>query len=97
MLHECSQWQACQFAGRILSIEPPERVDDDLRGVLGELANMIGGNAKSEKPTGVRLSMPTIVDGSHSGLHFCESKVRQRLSLQCADGIFWVLVFEKDS
>ena len=97
VLLECSQWQACQFAGRILSMAPPEEVNDDVRDVLGELANMIGGNMKSEMPTGVRLSMPTVVAGSHSGLHFCGSKVRQSLSFQCADGIFWVFVFAKDT
>ena len=96
LLLECSSWQACQFAGRILSIDPPEKVDDDVRDVLGELANMIGGNMKSEKPTGVRLSMPTVVDGSHRGVHFCGSKVQQGLSFRCADGDFWVFVFEKD-
>jgi CheY-specific phosphatase CheX len=97
VLLECSQWQACQFAGRILSVEPPEKVDDDVRDVLGELANMIGGNLKSEKPGAVRLSMPTVVDGSHSGLHFCGSKAQQGLSFQCTDGNFWVFVFEKDT
>jgi CheY-specific phosphatase CheX len=54
-------------------------VDDDVRDVLGELANMMDGNIKSEMTTGVRLSMPTMVDGSHAGLHFCGSKVQERL------------------
>jgi len=97
LLLECSQWQACQFAGRILSMEPPEDVNDDVRDVLGELANMIGGNLKAEMPAGGRLSMPTVVDGSHSGLRFCGSKVRHRLSFQCADGHFWVFVLAKDA
>ena len=97
VLFECSQWQACQFTGRILAMEPPEEVNDDVRDVLGELANMIGGNMKSGMPTGVRLSMPTVVDGSHTGLHFCGSRVRQRLSFQCADGNFWVFVLAKDT
>jgi len=97
VLLECSQWQARQFAGRILSSEPPEEVDDDVLDVLGELANMIGGAVKSEGPVGSRLSMPTVVDGSHSGVRFCGSKSRLSLSFQCAEGIFWVFVFAKDT
>jgi chemotaxis protein CheX len=96
VLFECNQWQACQFAGRILSVDPPESVDDDVRDVLGELANMIGGNIKSEMPKGLRLSMPTVVDGSHVGLRFCGSKVRQTLSFECSEGAFWVFVQEKE-
>jgi CheY-specific phosphatase CheX len=44
---ECTQSQACQFAGRFLASEPPDAVDDDVRDALGELVNMIGGNVKS--------------------------------------------------
>src|SRR5580704_15397225 len=36
--------QACQFAGRFVGIPAPESVDDDVRDVLGELANMVAGN-----------------------------------------------------
>ena len=58
---ECNPRQACQFAGLILCMEPPETADDDVRDVLGELANMIGGNMKSGMSTGVRLSMPSVM------------------------------------
>ncbi len=46
VLLECDRRQACRFAGRFLSMDPPETVDDVVRDVLGELANMIGGNLK---------------------------------------------------
>jgi hypothetical protein len=46
LLLECDRRQACQFAGRFLSMDPPEAVTDDVRDVLGELANMIGGKRK---------------------------------------------------
>src|SRR5579859_4240461 len=38
--------QACEFAGSFLGMPPPVAVDDDVRDVLGELANMIAGNLK---------------------------------------------------
>ena len=89
---ECSREQACQFAGRILSMDPPESVDDDVRDVLGELANMIGGNLKSNFTHQVQLSMPSVMDGSDYDLRICGSEVRERSGFQCADGIFWVSV-----
>jgi chemotaxis protein CheX len=46
VLLECDRRQACRFAGRFLSMDPSDTVDDVVRDVLGELANMIGGNLK---------------------------------------------------
>jgi len=92
---ECSRHQACLFAGRILAMDPPATVDDDVRDVLGELANMIGGNMKCGMTSGVRLSMPTVLDGSDYELHVCGSQLSERLTFQCADGQFWITVLSK--
>jgi len=85
LLFECDRQQACQFAGRFLSMDPPEAVTDDVRDVLGELANMIGGNMKSAVATGLSLSMPSVTDGSDYGLQVCGSQVQDRLAFDCAD------------
>jgi chemotaxis protein CheX len=90
VLLECNRRQACQFAGRFLSMAPPDTVNDDVRDVLGELANMIGGNMKCALTTGLTLSMPSVTDGSDYGLRVCGSKVQDRLAFQCAEGPFWV-------
>jgi len=90
VLLECNSRQACQFAGRILAMDPPESVDDDVRDVLGELANMIGGNTKCVMAPGVRLSMPTVMEGRDYDLRICGSQVQERLAFECADGHFWV-------
>lgn len=90
LLFECGRGQACQFAGRFLSMDPPEEVTDDVRDVLGELANMIGGNIKSALAAGLSLSMPSVTDGSDYGLRVCGSKVQDRLAFDCDDGPFWV-------
>ena len=89
---ECTPPQACQFAGRILCMDPPETADDDVRDVLGELANMIGGNMKSGMSTGVRLSMPSVMNGRDYDVRVCGSEVEERLAFQCEDGNFWVTV-----
>ena len=92
VLLECSRSQACRFAGRFLSMDPPDTVDDDVRDVLGELANMIGGNLKCVLTRGIRLSMPSVVDGSDYSMRVCGAEVRERIALGCDDGPFWVTV-----
>jgi len=87
---ECNRWQACRFAGRFLSTDPPDAVNDDVRDLLGELANMIGGNMKCAVVAGLSLSMPTVTDGSDYGMRFLGREVHNRLGFECAEGPFWV-------
>src|SRR5690348_16504260 len=83
VLVECDACQACRFAGRFLSMDPPEAVDDVVRDVMGELANMIGGNLKCVLTAGIRLSMPSVVDGGDYSLRVCGAEVQERLCLRC--------------
>jgi chemotaxis protein CheX len=92
VLLECNQRQACGFAGHFLSMNPPEAVDDVVRDVLGELVNMIGGNLKCVLTRGIRLSMPSVVDGSQYSLRVCGVECEERLAFQCAEGLFWITV-----
>jgi len=92
VLFQCNRRQACQFAGRILSMDSPQAVDDDVRDVLGELANMIGGNMKSGMGDGVRLSMPMVMEGNDYDLRACGSQILERLAFHSAEGHFWVTV-----
>src|ERR1035441_5371457 len=79
VLLECDRRQACRFAGRFLSMDPPDTVDDVVRDLLGELANMIGGNLKCVLTPGIRLSMPSIVDGSDYSLRVRGAEPGERL------------------
>jgi chemotaxis protein CheX len=97
VLVECGRELACRFAGRFLSIDPPDAVDDVVRDVLGELANMIGGNLKCVLTRGIRLSMPSIVDGSDYSLRVCGAEIRERLAFRFAEGPFWVTVLATPS
>jgi chemotaxis protein CheX len=89
LLFECNRWEACRFTGRFLSMEPPDTVNDDVRDVLGELANMIGGNIKCAVASGLKLSMPSVTDGSDYGVRIFGSKFH-RLGFECEEGPFWV-------
>ena len=95
VLLECNRRQACSFAARFLSMDLTDTVDDNVRDVLGELANMIGGNLKSVLTPGIRLSMPSVVDGDYS-LRVCGAAVRKRLAFQCTEGLFWVTIMTFD-
>lgn len=50
VIFHCLPRQACEFAGRFLDTDPPQEVNNDVRDVLGELANMIAGNRWSKRP-----------------------------------------------
>jgi chemotaxis protein CheX len=92
LLLEVDRGQACRLAGRFLSIDTPATVDNDVRDVLGELANMIGGNLKCVLTKGIRLSMPSVVDGNDYSLRVCGAKIAEQLAFECAEGPFWVTV-----
>jgi chemotaxis protein CheX len=100
VLLECSRRQARRFAARFLSTShdvgldegnPGGPVDDVTRDVLGEVANMIGGNLKCVLARGTRLSMPSVVDGDY-GLRVCGAGAPERLSFESTEGCFWVAV-----
>lgn len=93
---ECDRKQACTFAARFLSMDRPETVDDVVRDVLGELANMIGGNLKCVLAGGIRLSMPCVVDGADHSVRVCRAGVRERLVFECAEGVFSVAVLREE-
>jgi chemotaxis protein CheX len=92
---ECSRDQACEFAGHFLSMEAPKAMDDDVRDVLGELANIIGGNIKSAMATNDRLSMPSVIDGSNYEFRICGSEVQNKIAFSFSGGHFWVSLIEK--
>jgi chemotaxis protein CheX len=92
VLVECDHGQACRFAGRFLSMNPPHTVDDVVRDVLGELANMIGGNLKCVLTRGIKLSMPSVVDGSDYSVRVCGAEIRDRFAFACPEGTFWITI-----
>ena len=89
---ECDSRQACRFAGCFLSMDPPEEADDVVRDVLGELANMIGGNLKCLLVNGMQLSPPSVTGAITDALPECDAHVRERIALRCEDGLIWLTV-----
>jgi len=93
-LVECDAPQACQFAVRFMGIEMPATVDDDVRDVMGELANMVAGNLKSLLPRGVDLSMPCVVEGSDYSVRVCGVNAVERMTFASAAGVFRITLIE---
>ena len=57
-------------AERLLGMRP-EKIDDDVRDMLGELANMIGGNAKERMgDCEIVLGLPTVISGKGHEVSF---------------------------
>jgi len=94
LLFECTHKQAFLFTSRLMSIEPPEFVNDDVRDAVGELANMIAGNLKPLLPPGLSLSMPTIVEGTDYAVRILGGSLAEMLAFRCPAGLFWVTLIE---
>lgn len=92
LLH-CLEEQAREFAARFLGMPPPESVDDDVRDVLGELANMIAGNLKCTLRPGIRLSIPSVVNGSIPSLRDAGNVICE-LGFNTEGGPFWLCALE---
>ncbi|GAA2647767.1 chemotaxis protein CheX [Paractinoplanes durhamensis] len=60
LVYACSTLAARRAAAAFLAMEPDEVSEDDLSDVLGELANIVGGNVKAMLPPGALLSLPQV-------------------------------------
>ena len=93
LLVECSRQQAMEWAARLMSLEPPVGLDDARDG-LGELTNVVAGNLKPLLPTGVGLSMPSVVQGSDYTLRICGGNLSETLCFEDRLGPFRITLVE---
>lgn len=66
----CSQGAARRATAAFLATEPDEVATEDISDVLGELANILGGNVKAMLPQGCFLSLPTVVLAPQTASYF---------------------------
>jgi chemotaxis protein CheX len=85
---------ACRITSAIMRVPLPDAFNDDVADAMGELANVIGGNLKALLPTGVILSMPTVVEGNRYSVRVCGGNSVTRLAFAGPDGIFFVTFVE---
>lgn len=94
---ECGLKESFLFASRMVGIDAPTELNDDVRDALGELANMVGGNLKSVLPGGVELSLPSVIWGSHYTVGICHAGTAQRWVFSGPEVTFGVVVVEVSS
>jgi chemotaxis protein CheX len=61
IVYASSTAAARQAAAAFMAMEPDEVSQEDISDVLGELANIVGGNVKAMLPPGCFLSLPQVV------------------------------------
>jgi chemotaxis protein CheX len=91
---ECTHEQIFEYTKRLLGIDLPSRVNEDVCDAFGELANMIGGNLKAVLPPTVQLSMPSVVRGVDYAMRICKTAQACRLAFNSEKGVFWVTLVE---
>jgi CheY-specific phosphatase CheX len=93
-LVECPPTVACRLAARLMGIEEPANINDDVLDSLGEMANMVGGNLKALLPAGVDISLPSVVRGVDYALRICRGSFATQLAFQSEAGVFWISLLE---
>ncbi len=87
---ECDLPQAREFTRRYLS---SSAVSDEVTAdLLGELANMIGGNWKCVLGRGLHLSAPEVAAGDFAEWSAGAGRVVEQLSFFSPEGVFWVTI-----
>jgi chemotaxis protein CheX len=82
------------FTSRMLGMDMPDRVDDDVIDAMGELVNMVGGNLKTILPPGVNLSLPSVVIGTEYTVRVCGGHLVNRWMFGGELGRFWASIIE---
>ena len=69
LVYASSTAAARKAAAAFLAMEVDEVAEEDVADVLGELANIVGGNVKAMLPNGCFLSLPTVIMASDTASH----------------------------
>ena len=91
---ECTPEQTFEYTRRLLGVDLPTEVNEDVCDAFGELANMIGGNLKAVLPPVVQLSMPSVVKGVDYAMRICHAVPACKLAFQSELGAFQVTLVE---
>lgn len=90
----CSE-AAEAVAAAMLQLPIDEVSESDRYDVIGELANVVGGNLKSVLPGPSDLSLPTVIVGTSFDLKIQSAEIIDDVWLRWSDGYLRVAVFAK--
>jgi chemotaxis protein CheX len=83
---------AKQLAEAMLGVPADELTDEDVADVVGELANMAGGNLKTLTEGTCSLSLPTVTEGRNLRTAYPGSTVVTAVAFECEGSPFKVAV-----
>ncbi len=95
VLVQCNPQDARRFAGCFLGEPAPAEVTDDVRDVLGEIANMIAGNFKCTLRPGIRVSVPSVVSGMDYAVRLCGTHLAAQMLLETEKGSIRLSILER--
>ncbi|MGY6499432.1 MAG: chemotaxis protein CheX [Acidimicrobiales bacterium] len=95
LIIECLEPTASAFTAAMLGMEDEEPAESDVHDVMGELANMAGGNLKAIVGSEARLSLPTVVVGADLDLSVPGASVAVRQAFLAGDSPFTVVIMAK--
>jgi chemotaxis protein CheX len=70
---QCAPDLARSVAATMLDVAATAATIAEVRDVMGELANMVGGNIKALLPGPTQLSLPIVVEGEQSAMSIMDS------------------------
>ncbi len=92
---ECEDAVAAAFTAAMLGLGEEKPDESDVKDVVGELANMVGGNLKAALGAEARLSLPTVVVGANLEVSVPGSVVQAQTAYATGVGCFSVVVVAK--
>lgn len=95
VVFECGEAVAAAFTAAMLGLEDEEAEEADVHDVVGELANMLGGNLKAVVGSEARLSLPTVVVGANLEISVPGSVVQSKTAYGTDAGCFSIVVVAK--
>lgn len=95
VVFECGDSVAAAFTAAMLGLDDEKPDESDIHDVVGELANMLGGNLKAVVGAEARLSLPTVVVGAHLEVSVPGSVVQTQTAYGTDVGCFSIVVVAK--
>jgi chemotaxis protein CheX len=93
---ECPETFGRVVAASMFGSDPADVTVDELVDVVGELANMTGGNVKALLEGDSMLSLPTVVRGSDFRVVVPGTHLARSLAFECEGHVFEFRVLAKD-
>jgi CheY-specific phosphatase CheX len=93
---ECPEKFGRLVAAAMFGNEPDAVEDDEIVDVVGELANMTGGNVKALLEGEATLSLPTVVRGADFRVIVPGTHLTRSLAYECSGHVFQVRVLSKN-